>query len=84
VEDELFGATPKRRPPKFFWSTVLRNGAREESRRASSRLRGSRSESYGGSEKGEPSESFNPRDGFGMKQGRADASGTRRHEVEKT
>jgi hypothetical protein len=33
---------------------------------------------------GENPESFNPRDGFGMKQGRADERGTKRQEVEKT
>jgi hypothetical protein len=43
-----------------------------------------RGESRGGYWEGETSESFNPRDGFGMKQGREGAGGTRRQEVEKT
>lgn len=43
-----------------------------------------RGESRGGYWEGETSESFNPRDGFGMKQGREDVGGTTRHEVEKT
>jgi hypothetical protein len=34
--------------------------------------------------KGETSESPNPKDGFGMKQGREDVGGTKRQEVEKT
>jgi hypothetical protein len=41
-------------------------------------------ESRGGYWGGKNPESFNPRDGFGMKQGRADESGTKRQEVEKT
>jgi hypothetical protein len=40
-------------------------------------------ESRGGYWEGETPESFNPKDGFGMKQGRADEGGTTRHEVEK-
>jgi len=43
-----------------------------------------RGESRGGYWKGETSESSNPMDGFGMKQGREDEGGTRRQEVEKT
>jgi hypothetical protein len=43
-----------------------------------------RGESRGGYWEGEASESFNPMDGFGMKQGRGDEGGTRRQEVEKT
>jgi hypothetical protein len=42
-----------------------------------------RDESRGGYWEGESSESFNPMDGFGMKQGRADVGGIRRQEVEK-
>lgn len=41
-------------------------------------------ESRGGYWEGETPESFNPRDGFGMKQGRADEGGMKRQEVEKT
>ena len=43
-----------------------------------------RDESRGGYWEGEPPESFNPRDGFGMKQGRTDEGGIKRQEVEKT
>jgi hypothetical protein len=43
-----------------------------------------RGESRGGYREGEPSESPNPMDGFGMKQGRADEGGKKRQEVEKT
>jgi hypothetical protein len=43
-----------------------------------------RGESRGGYWEGEPSESLNPLDGFGMKQGRADEGGKKRQEVEKT
>ena len=43
-----------------------------------------RGESRGGYREGKAPESFNPKDGFGMKQGRADEGGTRRQEVEKT
>jgi len=43
-----------------------------------------RGESRGGYWKGETSESLNPMDGFGMKQGREGAGGKRRQEVEKT
>lgn len=43
-----------------------------------------RDESRGGYWEGETSESFDPMDGFGMKQGRGDEGGTRRQEVEKT
>lgn len=53
-------------------------------RRAAARKKGTRGVSRGGSEKGETSESYNPMDGYGMKQGREDVSGARRHEVEKT
>lgn len=42
-----------------------------------------RGESRGGYWEGEPSESLNPTDGFGMKQGRADEGGRKRQEVEK-
>lgn len=42
-----------------------------------------RGESRGGYWEGEPPESFNPMDGFGMKQGRADDGGMKRHKVEK-
>jgi len=40
-------------------------------------------ESRGGYWEGETSESFNPKDGFGTKQGRADEGGVKRQEVEK-
>jgi len=40
--------------------------------------------SCGGYWEGEASESFNPKGGFGMKQGRRGSSGGRRQEVEKT
>jgi hypothetical protein len=40
--------------------------------------------SRGGYREGKPPESFNPMDGFGMKQGRADEGGIKRQEVEKT
>jgi len=43
-----------------------------------------RGESRGGYWEGEASESWNPRDGIGMKQGREDVSGKKRQEVEKT
>jgi hypothetical protein len=43
-----------------------------------------RGESRGGYWEGEASESCNPRDGIGMKQGRGDVSGGKRQEVEKT
>jgi hypothetical protein len=43
-----------------------------------------RGENRGGYWEGETSESFNPMDGFGMKQGRGGVGGTRRQEVEKT
>jgi hypothetical protein len=43
-----------------------------------------RGESRGGYQEGEAPESFNPMDGFGMKQGRADDGGMKRQEVEKT
>jgi hypothetical protein len=43
-----------------------------------------RGENRGGYWKGKTSESYNPMDGFGMKQSRGDAGGRRRHEVEKT
>jgi hypothetical protein len=43
-----------------------------------------RGESRSGYRKGEPSESPNPMDGFGMKQSRADEGGKKRQEVEKT
>jgi len=42
-----------------------------------------RGESRGGYWEGETPESYNPMDGFGMKQGRADEGGGRRQEVEK-
>jgi hypothetical protein len=42
-----------------------------------------RGESRGGYWERETSESFNPMDGFGMKQGRADEGGIKRHEAEK-
>jgi hypothetical protein len=42
-----------------------------------------RGESRGGYWEGETSESFNPKDGFGMKQGRAGKGGTKRHEAGK-
>jgi hypothetical protein len=42
-----------------------------------------RGESRGGYWERETSESFNPMDGFGMKQGRADEGGKKRHEAEK-
>jgi len=40
-------------------------------------------ESRGGYREGETSESHNPKDGFGMKKGRAGLGGTKRQEVEK-
>jgi hypothetical protein len=43
-----------------------------------------RGESRGGYWEGETSESMNPRDGIGMKQGRRDEGGGKRQEVEKT
>jgi hypothetical protein len=43
-----------------------------------------RDESRGGYWEGEASESFDPMDGFGMKQGRGGEGGTKRQEVEKT
>lgn len=55
-----------------------------ELRRVMFGKRGACSESCGGSERGETSESCNPMDGYGMKQGRESAGGARRHEVEKT
>jgi hypothetical protein len=42
-----------------------------------------RGESRGGYWEGETSESFNPKDGFGMKQGRDVEGGTKRQEAEK-
>jgi hypothetical protein len=52
---------------------------------SSNKARGAvRSESYGGYWKGEPSESLNPMNGFGMKQDRKGTSGINRHEAEKT
>jgi hypothetical protein len=42
-----------------------------------------RDESRGGYREGETSESHNPMDGFGMKQGREGFGGTKRQEVEK-
>jgi hypothetical protein len=42
-----------------------------------------RDESCGGYWKGEPSENLNPKDGFGMKQGRENMGGKKRQEVEK-
>jgi hypothetical protein len=44
---------------------------------------GCRDESRGGDWEGEPPESFNPRDGFGTKQGRKGEDGVKRQEVEK-
>jgi hypothetical protein len=46
-------------------------------------LRAERDESRGGYWRGESSESHNPMDGIGMKQGREGASGIKRQEVEK-
>jgi hypothetical protein len=43
-----------------------------------------RGESRGGYRERKTPESFNPKDGFGMKQGRADEGRTKRQEVEKT
>lgn len=40
-------------------------------------------ESRGGYWEGETPESFNPKDGFGMRQGRADEGGIKRQEAEK-
>ena len=40
-------------------------------------------ESRGGYRKGETSESLDPMNGFGMKQGRKEKGGTKRQEVEK-
>jgi hypothetical protein len=40
--------------------------------------------SRGGSWEGETSESFNPKDGFGMKKGRRGSGRGKRQEVEKT
>jgi hypothetical protein len=62
----------------------LRAGAEARPVRTSTAEGAARGESRGGYWKGETSESFNPKDGFGMKQGRGDEGGTRRHEVEKT
>jgi hypothetical protein len=42
-----------------------------------------RDESRSGYWEGEPSESPNPKGGFGMKQGREDVGGIKRQEVEK-
>jgi len=42
-----------------------------------------RGESRGGYWKGETSESFNPKDGYGMKQGREEEGGVKRQEAEK-
>lgn len=42
-----------------------------------------RGESRGGSAEGETSESSNPKDGFGMKQGREGAGGMKRQEAAK-
>ena len=63
---------------------ALRSGAEAAHGGATPLAEGAeRGESRGGYWEGEPSESFNPTDGFGMKQGRADEGGKRRQEVEK-
>jgi hypothetical protein len=63
---------------------VLRSGAEAAAGEAAPLTEGAeRGESRGGYWKGEPSESFNPPDGFGMKQSRADEGGEKRQEVEK-
>jgi hypothetical protein len=46
-------------------------------------LGAARGESRGGYWEGETPESFNPKGGFGMKQGREGESGVKRQEVEK-
>jgi hypothetical protein len=61
----------------------LRAGAEAKPARRPNADGAGRGESRGGYWKGETSESFNPMDGFGMKQGRGDEGGTRRQEVEK-
>jgi hypothetical protein len=83
VLETFFGVDSRWSSPKFRESVVLRSGADARWRRVTPRKKGACGESRGGSEKGETSESYNPMDGYGMKQGRGSVSGAKRHEVEK-
>lgn len=71
------------RGPVDVVTTVLRNGGDARSSGERSTERAGRGESRGGCWEGETSESFNPRDGFGVKQSREDEGGAKRQEVEK-
>jgi hypothetical protein len=65
----------------LFFGAALRQRPFEATRGARGAERG---ESRGGYWEGESSESLNPMDGSGTKQGQEDRGGTRRQEVEKT